>query len=66
MRRVCLVVSALDSRPGDPASNLSLAKWATPVSNILVQDVNSLEPRPTMQAVNPSWVDEVIPASAGG
>ena len=41
-----LVYSALDSRPGDPRSNLSPAIYR-PIRNIIEQGVNSQVPRPT-------------------
>jgi hypothetical protein len=44
--RVGLVVSALDSRQGDPGSNPGpVIYW--PIRNILGQGVNSQVPRPT-------------------
>jgi hypothetical protein len=47
------VVSALDSRPGDPGSILSF----TPVRDIPGQDVNSQVPRPTKPFIPPGSIN---------
>jgi hypothetical protein len=63
VRRVGLVVSALDSRPGQPGSNLDPAR--RPFRNILRYGVHSQVP-PAYSAVHPSEFGELVPALAGG
>jgi hypothetical protein len=56
VRRIGLVVGVLDSRPGDPGTNLSPAKKVDSYT-ILGQDVYSYVLRPTMSFISPESIN---------